>query len=220
MRLDKMSRGSLPRELPEKLPKIEVNYGQALSILRRLGFQGAASDSTFNEYIKSLRKFGIPFERGEVGLQRRGRANFTYGHLMELALVLTLRVYNAVPDLLLAEIIRHRDELRRFYGTAYSARCSGPGAPMSFKIPKRERIEIRGVYVDLQINFSGGRLTNFGPVKLLSAPTALMAFVERGVAARALLPINLSRLSEQIVIAASRGQAARQSDHLLGAIGR
>ena len=58
--------------LPRLLPEIAVSHGQAVWVLREMGFQGGASETTFYEYIKSLRKFGVPFRHGEIGLVRRG----------------------------------------------------------------------------------------------------------------------------------------------------
>jgi hypothetical protein len=101
---------------PEKLPA----HGEAVWVMTQLGFRGRTSKSTFNEYIKSLRKLGRPFERGSVGMARRGAANYTYFHLMELALALTLRVYQVIPDTVLMGIIRHRRSLYSHYRQAYT----------------------------------------------------------------------------------------------------
>jgi hypothetical protein len=68
--------------------------------------------------------------------------------------------------------------------------------------------------LDLQINFSGGKLTSFGPPKLVSSFDALAVFAERDVAARALLPINLSLLSERLVSAALRAPRIRTGPRL------
>ena len=130
--------------------------------MARLGFQGAASKSTFYEYIKSLRKLGTPFERGKIGYGRKAKANYTYCHLMELALALTLRVYHVVPDLILMEIVRHRRGLNRLYRRAYAERCTGLGAALTIKTGSG-LIHIRGAFLDLNINFSGGKLASFGP---------------------------------------------------------
>jgi hypothetical protein len=175
--------------------------------LARLGFQGKASKSTFYEYIKSLRKLGTPFEGGTIGFGRRGLANYSYCHLMELALVLTLRVYHVVPDSILAEIIRYRRTLYRYYRRAYADRELG--ARITVQASKRVPIEVRGVFLDLQINFSGGTLTGFGPPKLLSPFEGLAAFAERDIAARAMLPINISLLSERLVSTALRAPIIR-----------
>ena len=200
----------IAEDLPRSLPDIKLHHGEAVWVLARLGFQGAATKSTFYEYIKSLRKFGTPFDRSEYGFARRGLANYSYGHLMELALVLTLRVYHVVPDSVLAEVIRSRTNLYRYYRRAYSERSTGIGAAIVLEAANRRPICVRGVFLDLQIDFAGGKLRSFGPPKLLSPFEALSVFVQRDVAARALLPINLSMLSERLVSSALRAPVIRR----------
>jgi len=184
------------------LPRIRLHHGEAIRVLAQLGFQGVATRSTFYEYIKSLRKLGSPFDRRRSRSARRGLADYSYGHLMELALVLSLRVYHAVPDSVLAEVIRSRETLYRFYRRAYSERMTGIGAANVLKAAGRRPICMRGAFLDLKIEFNGGKLQSFGPPKLLSPFEAVCVFAQRDVAARALLPINLSRLSERVVSAA------------------
>ena len=199
---------SRARRLPKELTHIGLHHGEAVWAMSHLGFQGAASDSTFYEYIKSLRKLGIPF--GRIGLGRRGLANYTYYHLMELALALTARVYYFVPDTVLAEIIRHRRVLYRYYRRAYLERQSGIGSPVRFSAPHHAPIIARGVFLDLQIDFSGGVLSRFGPPALLSPDQALSSFVEHDLATRSLLPINLSVLAERLVATAWQAPAIRK----------
>jgi hypothetical protein len=196
----------LKQQQPKRLPPIKLHHGEAMWVLTRLGFQGKASKSTFYEYIKSLRKLGTPFERGKIGFGRRGLANYSYCHLMELALVLTLRVYHVVPDSILAKIIRYRRTLYRCYQRAYADRELR--ARIIVQASKDVPIDVRGVFLDLQI-FSGGVLTGFGPPRLLSPFGALVAFAERDIGARTILPINLSVLSEQLVSTALRAPLIR-----------
>ncbi len=196
--------------LPNALPDIELHHGRALWVLSELGFRGAASEGTFNEYVKSLRKLGIPFERRKIGLARRGLANYSYCHLMELALTLTLRVYHVVPDSVLVEIMRYRRSLYRQYRRAYVQRRRDTGAPIVVEASGCSPIRMRGMFLDLQINFSGGRLVSFGPPKSLSPFEALASFVRRDLAARALLPINLSLLSERVVALSLRAPLIRR----------
>ena len=191
-------------DLPAKLPNIGLHHGEALWVLSLLGFQGDASKSTFYEYIKSLRKLGTPSDRGSIGYLRRGLANYSYRHLMELALVLTLRVYYVVPDSLLAEIIRHRQRLYRHYRRAYTDRSSGLGAPISVRASDDVAIRMQGAFLDLRMNYSGGKLEKFGPPRLISPFEALAIYAKHDVASRAFLPINLSRLSERLILTALR----------------
>ena len=182
------------KRLPVTLPEIALNHGRALWVLQELGFRGKRSASTFYEYVKSLRKLGTPFWPGEIGL-----TNYSYYHVMELALALTLRVYHVVPDSVLRQIIRHRRLLYRHFRRAYSERCSGLGTRIKIHADTGATFAVSGVFLDLQIDFSGGRLVSFGPPRVLSPADALRAFAERDLAARAFLPINLSQLSERVV---------------------
>ena len=59
-------------DTPALVPEIALHHGQALWLLSELGFRGDAAQSTFYEYLKSLRKLGIPFGAGKIGMARRG----------------------------------------------------------------------------------------------------------------------------------------------------
>ena len=132
---------------------------------------------------------------------------------MELALTLSLRVYHVVPDSVLRGIIRCRSPLYRLYRKAYAQRCSGTGAPIVMKVNGRKPIEFRGLFLDLNIKFSGGDLVHFGPPKLLSSAEALERSNQSIAFARPLLPMNLSRLSEEIIALALRAPNIRSGPH-------
>jgi hypothetical protein len=189
------------RHLPADLPVIALRHSEAVWVLAEMGFQGGANRATFNEYIKSLRKLGIPFARGKVSPKVRRLANYSYLHLMELALVLTLRVYNAIPDSVLMQIVRHRRTLQTIYRRAYMERESGAGRPTALALG-RFRFVMKGAFLDLPLNFSGGKLVSFGPPKLISGVDALKIYAGASVAARAFLPINVSALAEKLVCTA------------------
>jgi hypothetical protein len=186
-------------KLPAALPNINLHHGEAVWLMTQLGFRGRTSKSTFNEYLKSLRKLGTPFERGSLGMTRRGLANYTYFHLMELALALLLRVYQVIPDTVLTAFVRHRKSLYRHYQKAYRYRYTGLGTPLIIESTNKRTISLRGVFLDIRITFSGGRLVNSGRPKLLSPFEALSIFAASDHASRAFLPINLSFLSERVV---------------------
>lgn len=200
---------SATERLPARVPDIRLHHGRAIWILSEAGFRGAATASTFNYYIKSLRKLGVPFAEGEAQ-KRVGRLiDYTYDHLMELAVVLTLRVYNVVPDALLREVGQFRAELHRAYKQAYAHRNEGIGAPIRAQFGRRV-LNARGVFLDLQIEYAGGKLMRFGPPKLLTPFEALAAFADGEQPARTHTPIHLSALCERIVLLALA--ASRKSD--------
>ena len=53
-------------------------------MLGTLGFSAGVTPTTFNHYIKSLRKLGVPFEHGESGRSSGKLVKYSYNHLMEL----------------------------------------------------------------------------------------------------------------------------------------
>jgi hypothetical protein len=75
---------------------------------------------------------------------------------------------------------------------------------------------MRGLFLDLQINFSGGALVSFGPPRLLTPAEALATFAECDLAARAFLPVNLSLLAERVVALALRAPAIRRGPRAQG----
>ena len=196
--------------LPDKIPPVRLRHGQALWLLTELGYRGAASDSTFYEYIKSLRKLGIPFG-DERFLTKRGRrlAEYSYCRIMELALTLSLRAYHAVPDSVLRGVIRYRRHLDRFYWRAYAERDSGAGRPIVVEVVDHKPIVFRGLFLDLNMNFNGGDLVRFGPPKLLPAIEALQRFSQSTAIAAPFIPMSLSILSEQIISLALRAPDIR-----------
>lgn len=190
---------SLAYLLPDKLPTIRLRHGQVIWLLTELGFAEGVTRHTFHVYVKSLRKLGIPFGRQKFRTKLANKlAEYSYLHVMELALTLSLRVYHVVPDAVLKQIVRYRSQLCRYYKKAYSRRRSGEGRPIIINVKHRQRMELRGLFLDLNIKFSGGKLLRFGPPKLLPPSKTLALFVESTAPSRRFLPLNLSRLSEHV----------------------
>jgi len=187
----------LPSAMP---PPIRLRYGQVMWLLNELGYGAGASRNTMHEYLKALRKFGIPF--GPVNFQTKQKrilAEYSYGHIMELAVVLSLRVYHVIPDSVLKGIAKYRTQLRRMFLRAYVERRSGQGRPLVVSAREHAPVELRGLFLDLDIKFSAGHLVKFGPPKLLSAIEALAIFSESTLMRRTFLPMSLSLLAEQVI---------------------
>jgi hypothetical protein len=169
-------------------------------LLTELGYSNGVRRATLHEYLKALRKLGIPFGHTKFQTKEGARriAEYSYCHLMELAIVFSLRVYHVVPDSVLKGIIRYRSRLQRFYRRAYAQRRTGDGSPLVVEARNHAPIELRGLFLDLHIKFSSGRLVRFGPPKMLSSVEALALFSKSIPGGRALQPMNLSLLSEQV----------------------
>jgi hypothetical protein len=196
--------------LPRQLPSIELRHGQVLWLLTELGYGTGVSRSTFYEYVKSLRKVGIPFPQGSFRCKPKTLASYSYYDVMELALTLSLRLYHVVPDSILGEIIRNRSRLHQLYRKAYANRLTGKGSAIALKTPGSGLIKLRGLFLDLDIRFSGGRLLNFGPPKLLTPADVFVVFAQRMDSGRMFLPFSLSILSEQVVSLALRAPIIRR----------
>jgi hypothetical protein len=195
---------------PVKLPIIRLRHGQVLWLLTELGYRGAVSEMVFFEYIKSLRKLGVPFGQVKFQTKRNKRlARYSFCHLMELAVILSLRVYHVVPDAVLRGVARYRDDLYRLYRRAYAERLRGAGKPILIVTEDCGPIELRGLYLDLNIEFAGGRLVRFGPPKLLSSAETLVRFSKSTILGRAFLPLALSLLSERVTALALRAPEVR-----------
>jgi hypothetical protein len=190
--------------LPIQLPSIELRHGQVLWLLSELGYSAGVSRSTFFEYVKSLRKFGIPFPRGSFRSKPRTLARYSYCDVMELAITLSLRRYHVVPDSVLGEIIRNRARLHQLYRRAYANRSTRKGSAIALETPGRGLIQLRGLFLDLDVRFSGGQLVGFGPPKLLTPADVLVVFAQRMGSGRMFLPYSLSMLSEKVVSLALR----------------
>jgi hypothetical protein len=92
-------RGNTPAShFRQTVPRLALSHGQTLRLLSELGFREGVSESTFNHYLKSLRKLGVPFEYGKDKSQRRHYVTYNFEELMELSIALLLRVYWAIPD--------------------------------------------------------------------------------------------------------------------------
>lgn len=194
------SRPPSTQHVPSGLPSITLRHGQVLWLLTKLGFADNVNKHTFHVYIKSLRKLGVPFGRRKFRSERGNKlARYSYYEIMELALILSLRVYQVIPDSVLKEIARHRALLSKFYHKAYSQRRRARGRPITIAASADRPIEMRGLFLDLNMKFSGGQLAHFGPPKLLSPERALAVLIESTAPSRRFLPLNLSMLSEQII---------------------
>jgi len=197
---------------PEQLlDSIALRYGRVVEILEQMGFRGQASHSTFNEYIKSLRKLGIPVFGQKA--TRRGRViMYSFENTMDLVLALLLRVYGTVPDPVLKGFLAARRTLHPIYRRAYAERRSGLGKPIRLALGSGT-IEVAGVFLDLRLVYAGGRLLSFGPPEAISPGQALARYAASEVATAVFMPIRLSPLCEEVAHLALAEDAVPESTY-------
>jgi hypothetical protein len=179
-------------------------------LLAKLGYSEGVAAKTFYEYVKSLRKLGIPFGHHTMKSQDKTLADYTYCDVMELAMTLALRVYHVVPDSVLKAIMRNRAQLHRLYRRAYAERRSGKGSPIFLTGEHGAPIELRGRFLDLGIRFSGGQLASFGPLRLLSPKGAVALCARRMLCVQTTFPLGLSALAERVVALALAAPSIRR----------
>ena len=187
------------RVTSDLVPDLQLTHGRSLWVLSQMGFAAGITPLTFNHYVKSLRKLGVPFAHGEVGMGSGKPVRYSFNHMMELSLALTLRIYGTLPDPILEGLVRFRHSLYALYRRAYLEYATGMGAPVQVTAKGRAVFEMSGVYLDLHIRFGGGRALEFRPPRLLSPFEALRVFSKLDTPGRAHLPLNLSSLAIALV---------------------
>jgi hypothetical protein len=198
------------RVTSDLVPDLQLSHGRALWVLSKMGFAAGVTPLTFNYYLKSLRKLGVPFAHGEAGMGSGKPVHYSFNHMMELCLALTLRIYGILPDPVLAGLVQSRHELHAFYRRAYLEYTTGLGAPVQVTAKNRSPFEMSGTYLDLHIRFGGGRAFEFGPPRLLSPFEALRVFARLDTPGRAHLPLNLSSLAIRMVECAETAPSLRR----------
>jgi hypothetical protein len=107
----------------EVLDSILLTHGQARWAMQNFNMLSGESESTFDAFIKSLRRDGVPFADDEKGVGAGFNLKYRYENLMELALALTLRTQGIVARDMVKLIAAHRPKLRSFFRTAYLDRA-------------------------------------------------------------------------------------------------
>jgi hypothetical protein len=186
----------------DKIPEISLGHAQMLWVLDRLGLHTGGSHSSFHEYVKSVRKFGIPFSPDEAAGRSSQLFVYRYEHLMELAIALSFKFPRTLGWDVVGILVDHRPDLRLIYRRAYLERDHGLGQLVQLKISGRDPIEISGVYLDMNFRFANDRLTSDGP-RAIGPADAVHAFVRQTHRARVGTPLPISALATEIVRAAA-----------------
>jgi hypothetical protein len=182
----------------DAVPQLALSHGQVIWLLTELGLRRGVSKSTFNHYVKSLRRLGIPFAPRKGTSERGPEVTYNFEDLMELTLALLLRVYGTLPDVVTNGLRSFREDLRPIYRRAYldSLKRVYPVARVS--TPNGERLSVQGLFLDLNIRYSAGQAIQFGPPRALSPFEAMSVFAHTEIAARSYLPLNITAVAEII----------------------
>ncbi len=183
---------------PDLIPQVALSHGQVIWLLTELGLRRGVSKSTFNHYVKSLRRLGIPFDRRKGGSERGPEATYNFEDVMELTVALLLRVYGTLPDVVTNGLHRFRGDLRPIYRQAYLDSLKRVYSAARVTTPNGGRLTVQGLFLDLNIRYSAGQAIQFGPPKALSPFEAMSVFAHSEIAARSYLPLNITAVAAMI----------------------
>ena len=194
----------------DAIPNISLAAAQALWVLTGLGFRTGGSHSTFLEYIKSLRRFGVPFSPEElIGASHR-RSVYRYEHLMELAVALSFRLHRILPWDVVSVLVEHRAELRSIYLRAFLERETGTGRPVKMKFGIHAPFYVKGIFLDLNFCYIDDQLVCSGEPRALDPAEALRSYLEQSFGKpESVLRLPLSKIASEIVKLARVAPPAR-----------
>lgn len=201
----------------DAVPRLALTHGQTIWLMTELGLHHGVSTSTFNYYVKSLRKLGVPFEKGKGQSEGHRHVTYDFEELMELTVALLLRVYGTLPDSVVAGLRDFREDLRPIYRQAYFDLIVASHASARITDPGGSRTAVSGLFLDLNIRYSAGQMIEFGPPRAMSPFEAVSTYGHAEVPARSYLPLNVTAVAEMIVgrtrvlPSIRRGRGARQS---------
>ena len=137
-----------------RIDRLALSHGQARWVLSYLGLHAGEDEKTFDAYIKSLRRDGVPFARDELGVGAGHNLTYGYPHLMELAVALALRTQGILSRHIVALLAQHRSILRSHYRRAWLERNTGLGASREVVIDGTTERRISGTYLALHLDYT------------------------------------------------------------------
>jgi hypothetical protein len=182
----------------DALPRLALTHGQTIWLMTELGLHDGVSMSTFNYYIKSLRKLGVPFDKGKGQFAGHRHVRYDYEELMELTVALLLRVYGTLPDAIIAGLRHFRGELHAIYRQAYFESISDRHTVAKITEPGGKRAIVGGLFLDLNIRYSAGQMIEFGPPKIVSPFEAILTYTGSDAPARSYLPLNVTAVARMV----------------------
>jgi len=175
-----------------RIDRLALSHGQARWVLGDLGLHSGEDERTFDSYIKSLRRDGVPFAPGELGVGAGHNLKYRYVHLMELAVALAMRTQGILSRDIVGLLAHYRRVLRSLYRQAWFERESGIGAPRNLLIDGGTRRLISGCYLELSLTYSSSGVLLATEPRLLDPVEALDFYMalHRSVYPRPPLPVS------------------------------
>lgn len=194
----------------QALDSIALSHGQTRWLLSDVLDLSEGSDSTFDSYLKFLRRNGVPFAPNEAPYGPGFNVVYRYHHIMEVVLALTLRRQAILKSDVIGLLVSMRDELRPLLRQAWLERQSGRGSMVSVEIDGSKVPHGSGLWLDLRLSYNDiGVLSTKGP-KLLGPKNAVKLFFTLNHQAYFRDPIKISDLAAKVVEAAPKAPEIRR----------
>jgi len=192
------------------LDSIALSHGQVRWLLSDVLDLAEGSDSTFDSYLKFLRRNGVPFSSGETPGRPGFNVVYQFHHLMEVVLALALRRQAILKGDVVGLLVSMRDELRPLLSRAWLERESGLGARVSVEIDGSKLPHASGIWLDLGLRYNElGVLSTTGP-KLLGPKEAAKILFTSNLPIYVRDPIKISDLAANVVEAAPEAPEIRR----------
>jgi hypothetical protein len=181
------------------LRSIALSHGQARWLLRMLRLRTGDTEATFDAYLKSLRRDGIPFAPDELGSGAGTNLVYRYEHLMELALALMLRGYGILSRDIVKLLAEDRDVLRRQFVRAWREAETGLGERVVLTAYSDKVIAIEGCYLDLGLDATEDGVLVASRPRLLSALDAMKLIMAARMSNFTSVPFPISEVAKRVV---------------------
>ncbi len=185
-----------------RIDRLALSHGQARWVLNNLGLHAGEDEQTFNSYIKSLRRDGVPFARDELGVGAGHNLAYRYPHLMELTVALALRTQGVLSRHIVGLLAQYRSILRSHYRRAWLERDNGLGKPRKVVIDgsctERER-RFSGAYLDLSLTYASHGVLSVTEPRLLDPIQALDYYMAGHQSLYPRPPLPISQFAQDIV---------------------
>jgi|SRR5580692_5632370 hypothetical protein len=183
----------------DRIDQLALSHGQARWVLSNLGLHAGDDEPTFDSYIKSLRRDGVPFAPDELGVGAGHNLKYRYPHLMELAVSLALRTQGILSRHFVGLLAQHRSTFRPIYRRAWLERESGLGAPRRVVIDGISESQISGTYLDLALMYNSYGALLIAEPRLLDPAQAFAYFMAHHQSVYPRPPLSVSQYAQDIV---------------------
>jgi hypothetical protein len=184
------------------LPPIDLlalSHGQVRWVLSGLGLHGGGDGQTFDNYLKSVRRDGVPFSSEELGVGAGHNLKYRYHHMMELAVALALRTQGILSRDIVGLLAHHRTVLRSYYRRAWLEREDKLGSTKEVVINGTIRRVISGTYLTLELTYNAHGVLSMWEPRLIDAVEAFDHYMGRHQSVYPRPPLPISEFAADIV---------------------